>query len=98
MELSWEEEQVSQFMVDFGLLQKIRYFFLPVLKWLGFKCLAMLGSLAKIIRYLLASFPQVFAMPETALGLFPDIGASYFLSRLPGFFGNQFEPLFQHLK
>lgn len=30
---------------------------------------------------------QVFAMPETALGLFPDVGASFFLSRLPGFFG-----------
>jgi 3-hydroxyisobutyryl-CoA hydrolase len=29
----------------------------------------------------------VFAMPETALGLFPDIGASYFLSKLPGYFG-----------
>ncbi|KAJ8573452.1 hypothetical protein K7X08_009963 [Anisodus acutangulus] len=26
-------------------------------------------------------------MPETALGLFPDIGASYFYLRLPGFFG-----------
>jgi len=26
-------------------------------------------------------------MPETALGLFPDVGAPYFLSRLPGFFG-----------
>jgi 3-hydroxyisobutyryl-CoA hydrolase len=26
-------------------------------------------------------------MPETALGLFPDIGASYFLSQLPGFYG-----------
>nr|QWJ73356.1 3-hydroxyisobutyryl-CoA hydrolase 1-3 [Isatis tinctoria] len=29
----------------------------------------------------------VFAMPETELGFFPDVGASYFLSRLPGFFG-----------
>ncbi|CAN6324491.1 unnamed protein product [Urochloa humidicola] len=34
-----------------------------------------------------ADSDQVFAMPETALGLFPDIGASYFLSRLPGFYG-----------
>ncbi|KAI3876633.1 hypothetical protein MKX03_027655, partial [Papaver bracteatum] len=31
--------------------------------------------------------PQVFAMPETGMGLVPDVGASFFLSRLPGFFG-----------
>ncbi|KAF8012096.1 hypothetical protein BT93_I0275 [Corymbia citriodora subsp. variegata] len=29
----------------------------------------------------------VFAMPEAALGLFPDVGASHFLSKLPGYFG-----------
>ncbi|XP_058088654.1 probable 3-hydroxyisobutyryl-CoA hydrolase 2 isoform X2 [Magnolia sinica] len=29
----------------------------------------------------------IFAMPEASLGLFPDVGASYFLSRLSGFFG-----------
>ncbi|KAJ0514789.1 putative 3-hydroxyisobutyryl-CoA hydrolase [Helianthus annuus] len=29
----------------------------------------------------------IFAMPEVLIGAFPDVGASYFLSRLPGFFG-----------
>jgi enoyl-CoA hydratase len=29
----------------------------------------------------------LFAMPETAIGMFPDIGASYFLPRLPGALG-----------
>ncbi|GJS79369.1 probable 3-hydroxyisobutyryl-CoA hydrolase 2 isoform X6 [Tanacetum coccineum] len=29
----------------------------------------------------------IFAMPETSIGSVPDVGASYFLSRLPGYFG-----------
>ncbi|XP_013631764.1 3-hydroxyisobutyryl-CoA hydrolase 1 isoform X2 [Brassica napus] len=38
-------------------------------------------------RFRIATENTVFAMPETALGLFPDVGASYLLSRLSGFFG-----------
>ncbi|PRQ58245.1 putative 3-hydroxyisobutyryl-CoA hydrolase [Rosa chinensis] len=34
-----------------------------------------------------ATEKTVFAMPETAIGSFPDIGSSYYLSRLLGFFG-----------
>jgi enoyl-CoA hydratase len=34
-----------------------------------------------------ATGAAMFAMPETAIGFFPDIGASYFLPRLPGALG-----------
>ncbi|XP_073060655.1 3-hydroxyisobutyryl-CoA hydrolase 1-like isoform X5 [Primulina eburnea] len=41
------------------------------------------------LNYVMATYyskPQLFAVPETALGLFPDVGSSYYLSRSPGFF------------
>ncbi|MGQ3888644.1 enoyl-CoA hydratase/isomerase family protein [Legionella sp. CNM-1927-20] len=37
--------------------------------------------------YVIAQEQFVFAMPETGIGLFPDIGASYLLSRCPGEIG-----------
>jgi enoyl-CoA hydratase len=37
--------------------------------------------------YRVASENAVFAMPETAIGLFPDIGATHFLNCLPGQLG-----------
>jgi enoyl-CoA hydratase len=38
-------------------------------------------------KYRLADPGLVFAMPETAIGFVPDVGASHSLSRLPGAFG-----------
>ncbi|KAI3996683.1 hypothetical protein MKX01_012920 [Papaver californicum] len=38
-------------------------------------------------RFRVVTEKTVFAMPETGMGIVPDVGASFFLSRLPGFFG-----------
>ena len=37
--------------------------------------------------YRVATEHAAFAMPETAIGFFPDIGATFFLPRLPGYIG-----------
>ena len=34
-------------------------------------------------RFRVATETSLFAMPETAIGLFPDVGGGHFLSRLP---------------
>ncbi len=45
------------------------------------------AGLAMPCRYRIATELTVFAMPETGIGLFPDVGGGWFLSRLPGRMG-----------
>ncbi|KAJ4721585.1 3-hydroxyisobutyryl-CoA hydrolase 1 [Melia azedarach] len=45
------------------------------------------AGLSMYAPYRIVTENTVFAMPEAAIGLFPDVGASHFLSRLPGFLG-----------
>lgn len=46
-------------------------------------------------KYRIATERTLFAMPETKIGLFPDVGGTYFLSRLQGRLGKVSEQLFQ---
>ena len=39
-------------------------------------------------QYRIATENTVFAMPETAIGFFPDVGGSFFLPRLEGALGS----------
>ncbi|KAG6496349.1 hypothetical protein ZIOFF_044210 [Zingiber officinale] len=45
------------------------------------------AGLSMNARYRVVTDNTVFAMPEAVIGHYPDVGASYFLSKLPGFFG-----------
>ncbi|KAA8522755.1 hypothetical protein F0562_009083 [Nyssa sinensis] len=45
------------------------------------------AGLSMHARFRIVTENTVFAMPEASIGHFPDVGASHFLSRLPGFFG-----------
>ncbi len=44
-------------------------------------------GIAAPARYRIATERTIFAMPETGIGLFPDVGGGWFLPRLPGHAG-----------
>lgn len=51
--------------------------------------ISMGGGAGKIMasEYRIATDRTIFAMPETVIGLFPDVGSSYFFNKLPGKLG-----------
>jgi enoyl-CoA hydratase len=86
--LAGEHRQIAAFFADeYALNQVIADYPKPYVAFIDGLCLG--GGIGVSVhgRFRVATEAAVFAMPETAIGMFPDIGASYFLPRLPGQLG-----------
>lgn len=70
------------FIAEYSMLSTIRAFAKPVLIILDGYVLGGGFGLAQACHILISSEKSRFAMPETAIGFFPDVGATHFLSRL----------------
>ncbi len=80
-------ESRELFRIEYALNVAISRFPKPYLGILD--GIAMGGGIGITIHgsHRVATENTVFAMPETGIGLFPDVGSGYFLSRLPGELG-----------
>ena len=78
MNFFWHEYRLNHFIAHLG---KPYIAFMDGMTMGGGVGVSMHGS------HSVASERFVFAMPETSIGFFPDIGASYLLNRCPGYLG-----------
>ncbi|HHF7365068.1 TPA: enoyl-CoA hydratase/isomerase family protein [Legionella bozemanae] len=78
MQFFWHEYRLNHFIHHFG---KPYISLIDGIVMGGGVGISMHGS------HPIASERFVFAMPETGIGFFPDIGASYLLTRCPGYLG-----------
>lgn len=79
MQFFWHEYRLNHYISQFG---KPYIALMDGLTMGGGVGISLHGS------HPIASERFVFAMPETGIGLFPDIGASFLLNRCPGSLGN----------
>jgi enoyl-CoA hydratase/carnithine racemase len=75
------------FEVEYTLDERIYGFAKPVVAFIDGIVMGGGMGLAQGARLRLVGERTKMAMPETAIGLFPDVGGSYFLSRLEGHLG-----------
>ena len=67
---------------EYHMLNTLRQYSKPVLAFLDGYVLGGGFGLAQACHIIVSSDKSRFAMPETAIGFFPDVGATHFLSRL----------------
>jgi enoyl-CoA hydratase/carnithine racemase len=67
---------------EYHMLKSLRQYAKPVMVFLDGYVLGGGFGLAQACQIIVSSEKSRFAMPETAIGFFPDVGATHFLSRL----------------
>lgn len=75
------------FALEYAMNASIATYPKPVISLINGLCMGGGMGLAIHGRFRVVSERATLAMPETAIGFFPDVGASYFLPRLPGSLG-----------
>jgi enoyl-CoA hydratase/carnithine racemase len=75
------------FSTEYRLNARIAEYPVPIVSLIDGICMGGGLGLSVHGRFRVVTQNAVLAMPETAIGFFPDIGASYFLPRLPGAIG-----------
>ena len=75
------------FRAEYRLNERLFGFVKPTVAFMDGVTMGGGVGLALPCRYRVATENTRFAMPETAIGLFPDVGGGWYLSRLPGRIG-----------
>lgn len=89
-ELAMQEKfaEAEQFFAEeYALIERIASFPKTFLSLIDGICMGGGMGLSVNGAYRIATERAVFAMPENAIGFIPDVGSSYFLSRMPHFSG-----------
>ncbi len=87
-QISGDRAAVDQFFrQEYALNLMIAHFSKPYIALIDGICMGGGIGMSVHAPYRVATEHAAFAMPETAIGFFPDIGATYLLPRLPGQLG-----------
>jgi enoyl-CoA hydratase len=77
------ESLVGFFKSEFRMNYRLKTFSKPIVSLINGICMGGGVGLGMHVAYPIAGQDLVFAMPETLIGLFPDVGSSFILNQLP---------------
>ena len=75
------------FLAEYRMNHRLFTYAKPIVAWMDGITMGGGVGISQPARYRIATENTRFAMPETGIGLFPDVGGGWYLSRLPGRIG-----------